>query len=154
PEASCTELAVERAAPRSLHGHSVVWPSAEKVEARLHVIWRLENAGAQAIVTPLEPATAEIIHQARPGTLGAGHPDAVGVVGGLVRHEADVQSAQDDGHARRAVAVRQVIGLVDLRREGRDADQVEWFQRRAWIDFLHLAISDLDVRWRQSGHGE
>lgn len=97
---------------------------------------------------------AEVLDELRPGPLRAIEHDAVGVLGRLVRHHADMQSAQDHRDARRTITIGQGVGLVDLRRERGDADEIERLQLRVGFQFADLTIRDLDVVGREGGDGQ
>ena len=144
-DAGGAELAVYRASARRLDRDAVIGPATQQVEPWEGVVGGVEHALAQSAVARLHPAGAEIFDQLRPGALGAVGHDGIGMRRGLVRHQRDMQPAEDNGNPQGPVSVGERIGRVDAGREGRDAHQIEALQRvfvweRVVFDILHFDV--------------
>ncbi len=65
-----------------------------------------------------------------------------------------MESAEHHRNACRTIAIGESIGLVDLRRERRDADEIERLQFRLGIEVLNLTVGDLAVVGGERRHRE
>ena len=63
-----------------------------------------------------------------------------------------MEPAEHDRDACFTIAISDRVGLVDLRGERGDPDEIERFQRCVRIKVLNLAIGDLDVVGCQRRH--
>ena len=145
------ELAAERAAALRLHRQPVVALDVEQLEARHRRLAQVELP-APGVIASLQRAALEVGDERRPRRLALANDDCVGVALRLQGPGGDVQSAQDDAGAERAVAVREPVGLADLRAEARDRDGIKLARDAVdRIEIGHIDVFNVDVPRRHAG---